>query len=87
MSDDKVEQAKMAYRYYVKGDRTIAWDPQSGDWKQVAPKTSAGDEAGAGGLSPRALDRIQKVQDAERRGLISHDAAEAEILTIIREET
>jgi hypothetical protein len=45
---------------------------------------SHGDDVG---LSSRALNRIAVVQDAERRGTISHDAAEAEILQIIREES
>lgn len=82
-----VEQAKAAYRYYVKGDRSIAFDPASRSWVPVAG-TSRGDDAGDGsGLSQRALSRISGVQDAERRGFISHDAAEAEILQIIREET
>lgn len=43
--------------------------------------------AGGAGLSRRALDRIGRVRDAERRGVIGHDAAEAEILQIVREES
>jgi hypothetical protein len=86
----QTEQAKMAYRYYIQGDRTIAWDPQSGTWVPVA-QTSRGDSTpppGAPGyLSSRALQRIGPIQDALARGLISHDAADAEILQILREET
>lgn len=82
--NDPVEQARMAWRYYVKNDRSIAWDPASRCWVPVAQYTSVGDD---GGLSQRALSRIQAIQDAERRELISHDVAEREILTIIREET
>lgn len=89
--NSNVTQARMAWRYYVKGDRTIAFDPASRVWVPVGGDYPPGGP-GPGddpepGLSKRALSRIAGIQDAERRGLIGHDAAEAEILTVIREET
>jgi hypothetical protein len=86
--DHNVEQAKMAWIYYFKGDRTIAFDPASRSWVRVGGQpTTDGHDAELGGLSGRALDRIARVQDGERRNMISHDTAEAEILQIIREES
>jgi hypothetical protein len=82
----QTEQAKHAFDYYIKGKRDMAWDPGSRSW--VPRGTGPGDEpAPPPGLSPRALNRIAAIQDAETRGLLSHDAAQAEILQIIREET
>lgn len=87
--DANVNQAKLAYRYYVRGDRSIAWDPASRTWVPVAgtPQGSGPAHDDGNGLSARCLERVGRVQDAERRGLISHDAAETQILQIIREET
>jgi hypothetical protein len=86
--NDQVEQAKLAYQYYIKGRRDHAWDPASRKWVPLsassggnAPRTSPP------ALSARARSRIEAIQEAERDGIISHDAAEAEILTILREET
>lgn len=79
------EQAKLALGYYVKGHRTHAWEPASRKWVPItqAPKNPVDPP----GLSGRALDRIGKIQDAEKRGLVGHDAAEQEILKIIQEES
>ncbi|MFD6876992.1 MULTISPECIES: hypothetical protein [unclassified Streptomyces] len=83
-----LEQARMAWRYYAKNDRTIAFDPASQIWIYVGGgPTAPGDDAGPGGLSSRALERIASWQDAVRRGAVSHDAAEIEIIKIIREES
>ncbi|MGW6574058.1 hypothetical protein ACWGAN_18015 [Streptomyces sp. NPDC054945] len=82
------EQAKMAWRYYAKGDRTIAFDPASRSWVPVGgpPATSPGD-ANPAGLSEATLARIAPWLDAERRGIVTHDDAQAEIIKIIREVT
>jgi hypothetical protein len=88
---DPWEQAKMAYRYYIKNDRTIAFQPGIG-WVPVEA-TAPGDDrvppqaSPQPGLSARALERIAVIQDAQERGLLSHDKAEDEIITIIREES
>ena len=82
---DEWEQAKIAFGYYFKSERTHAWDPASRKW---IPRDQAPDAGGSPpGLSDRAEARIAKIQDAEGKGLLSHDAAETEILQIIREES
>jgi hypothetical protein len=77
---DQWDQAKLAYRYYFKGDRTIAWDPASRKWVPVN-KEEVPDSTPP--LSARTRLRIGKIQQAEKEGLLSHDAAEAEILQIL----
>lgn len=84
--DANVDQALAAYRYYIKGDRSIAWDPASRRWVKVATEAPPAPTPPPT-LSARALERVGKIQDAERRGLLSHDAAEQEIVQILREET
>ena len=81
---ENVDQAKAAYRYYINGDRSIAWDPASRRWLKVVGSQPTAEPPG---LSARALERIAKLEDAKRRGLVSNDVAEGEILAIIREES
>lgn len=83
----QTDQAKMAYQYYIEGRRDIAWDPGSRRWVSLRPAPGDDPATPAPGLSARATSRIAAIQDAESKGLIGHDAAEAEILQIIREET
>ena len=82
---DNLQQARIAWEVYGRGSRDWLWDPVRKQW--VATRPEAGAAPAGPGLSDRALQRIAGVQDAERRGLLSHDAAEREILDIIREET
>jgi hypothetical protein len=82
--DANVEQAKAAYRYYIQGDRTIAWDPASRRW--VPTRTSTGDDAGPR-LSGRAAQRIEEVRGLEAAGAISPTQAASRVNEILREET
>ncbi|WP_329402833.1 hypothetical protein OG523_01200 [Streptomyces virginiae] len=83
------EQAKMAWSYYAKGDRTIAFDPASRSWVPVGggPATSPDGDAHPGGLSEATLARIAPWTDAVRQGIVTHDDAQVGIIKIIREVT
>jgi hypothetical protein len=83
---DNIDQAQKYWCEVVKGGH---WDPVSRRCSFTPSGTGGGDDpsGSSGGLSQRALDRIAVIQDAKNRGLLSHDAAEAEILQIIREES
>ncbi|WP_284582024.1 hypothetical protein [Streptomyces sp. 2P-4] len=82
------EQARMAWKYYAKGDRTIAFDPASRSWVPVGGGAAASpSDANLGGLSEATLARIATWTDAVRRGIVTHDDAQAEIIKIIREVT
>ena len=84
---DQTDQAVIAFNYYIRGHRTHAWDPATRRWILRSEAPPAAQAAQPPGLSQRALNRIAAVDDAERRGAISHDAADQERLRIVREES
>lgn len=81
--ESNVEQAAAAYRYYIKGDRTIAWDPASRRW---VPVTAAQPAQPAPPLPGSVESRIAEVRRLEASGSITPAMAEARIMEILRQE-
>ena len=84
---EETDQARIAFDYYVRGKRTHLWDPATRKWVPVSQAPPQAQASQPPGLSQRALNRIAAIDDAERRGVINHDAADRERLQIVREES